>query len=127
LNDPLRISSLISASPTDPDAPRTTAACVLDMKCLSSICHHERYSSIRPCRSIATSAQALWTPLVIGWPLSRDDAELKVRARHGRERRGAGLCVGQRPRRVSIEVVKGAQIREHCVQAAVDGICRQVP
>ena len=33
LNDPLRISSLISALPTDPDAPRTTAACVLDMKC----------------------------------------------------------------------------------------------
>jgi len=25
LNDPLRISSLISALPTDPDAPRTTA------------------------------------------------------------------------------------------------------
>src|SRR5882757_4350862 len=38
LNDPLRISSLISASPTDPDAPRTTAACVLDMKCLSLMC-----------------------------------------------------------------------------------------
>src|ERR1700686_5172371 len=38
LNDPLRISSLISALPTDPDAPRTTAACVLDMTCLSSMC-----------------------------------------------------------------------------------------
>src|SRR3954466_14037331 len=31
LNDPLRISSLMSALPTDPDAPRTTAACMCDM------------------------------------------------------------------------------------------------
>jgi hypothetical protein len=31
LNDPLRISSLIRALPTDPDAPRTTAACVEPM------------------------------------------------------------------------------------------------
>jgi hypothetical protein len=31
LNDPSRISSLTSALPTDPDAPRTTADSVLDM------------------------------------------------------------------------------------------------
>src|SRR5689334_21368857 len=31
LNDPLRINSLMRASPTDPDAPRTTAAGELDM------------------------------------------------------------------------------------------------
>ena len=37
LVDPSRISALISALPTDPDAPRTTAPCVLDMKCLSSM------------------------------------------------------------------------------------------
>ena len=36
LNDPLRSSSWINAFPTDPDAPRTTATRVLDIKCLSS-------------------------------------------------------------------------------------------
>ena len=43
LNDPSRISSLISALPTDPDAPSTRAAKVRGMRSLPLLCdelHH---------------------------------------------------------------------------------------
>src|SRR5580692_8460417 len=52
LNEPLRSSASISALPTDPDAPRTTAAFVFDMKCLSITMRERRENPAPSARSM---------------------------------------------------------------------------